>query len=558
MNQERLDGIRWKAIIYAGYRYLEANQQHVNALNVFPIPDGDTGTNMSMTFRAGFEEMGRESSREIGKMANALAMGLLMGARGNSGVILSQLFRGFAQTVAEEKDVDVHRLVQALQNGVDTAYRAVVKPVEGTILTVAREAVKAAQATAQAPNATFLTVFRALKEAAERSLAQTPQLLPVLRQAGVVDSGGQGLVYIYQGFYSAIAEEKLEIPLERGEGSGLAIESFPSVADHRLPPGEEFGYCTECIIRLKDPSLSDEQAEKQVRQAVAACGTSQLIVAHNHLVKIHIHTQHPGELLERALAFGPLIKVKVDNMTEQHRHWQEGFERPPKAEGVEGAFVRKRFALVVVAAGEGFKQIFRSLGVDEIIDGGQTMNPSTEELLRAAEASGAEHVFLLPNNKNIIMAAEQAQRVRPERIHVIPARTLPQGIAAVLAYQEDRSVEENQKAMETACQRVRSAAVTRAVRDSHFQEQSIREGDYLGFHEGQLVAQGRQREETVQELLGRILTEEDELVTLFYGADVTPEESEKLVERLVSSFPHCEFELQYGGQPLYDYWISIE
>ncbi|GIM47538.1 hypothetical protein DNHGIG_30870 [Collibacillus ludicampi] len=560
MDQKVLDGTRFVRIVLAAHHSLEANKEHVNALNVFPIPDGDTGTNMSMSFASGVQEMMEYKGTELYKLANSLSTGLLMGARGNSGVILSQLFRGFAHAIASQNEIDVRQFASALQNGVQTAYRAVVKPVEGTILTVAKEAARAAQAAAKKADATIRSVLEVLVAEAERALARTPDQLPILRQAGVVDSGGQGLVYIYKGFLAAMTGEEME-----GEIQEL-IDRFSSDANVRSPSlaphhgTDEFGYCTEFFIRLENRPLTDESAEQQIRQALSGFGNSLLVVADKQLVKIHIHAMRPGKVLERAMDFGPLSKIKIDNMTEQYHRLHHNVQETVEVHEEEPSEQRaaRRYAIVTVAVGEGIVEVFQSLGVTQVIEGGPTMNPSTEDIMKAVEETGAEHVFVLPNNANIIMAAEQAQSVLRERMTVIPSRSIPQGIAAVLAFHEEHSQEENRAMMTEALSRVKSASITQAVRNSHFQEHEIREGDYLGLYEGKVVSIGHEQELTAQELLAKILDEDDELVTVFYGESVKQRDAESLVDKLSSSYKHCEFELQYGGQPLYDFIFSIE
>jgi DAK2 domain fusion protein YloV len=558
MELKVLDGARFARIVLAARHCLEANKEHVNALNVFPIPDGDTGTNMSLTFASGVQEMLKYQGAELHRQAQALASGLLMGARGNSGVILSQLFRGFAQSVASRSELDARQLADALQNGVNTAYRAVVKPVEGTILTVAKDAAKAAQKAAKKRDASIRSVFQALLEEAERSLARTPERLPILREAGVVDSGGQGLVYIYKGFLAAVNGEELgeEIREWMDHFSNEGGRPTRTVLFHET---DEFGYCTEFFIRVENRSMSDEQAEERVREALGVYGNSLLVVADNHRVKVHIHAMRPGVVLERAMDFGPLFNIKIDNMTEQF-HRLHGREDEQEADvGTHmAANPRKRYAIVTVAAGEGIADIFQSLGAARVVDGGESMNPSTEDILRAVEETMAEHVFVLPNHGNVIMAAEQARQVMPDRIHVIPSRSIPQGIAAMLAFHEDRSLEDNRTGMTEALGRVKSAAITRAVRDSQYQGQEIREGDYIGLFDGQVVAIHKELELTARGLLEKIMDEKDELVTVFYGEPVNREDAEKLVERLAREYGQYEFELRPGGQPIYDYILSIE
>ncbi|WP_018132906.1 DAK2 domain-containing protein [Effusibacillus pohliae] len=553
MNHKRLDGGLFVQMVLAGQQSLESNKQAVNALNVFPVPDGDTGTNMSLSLASGVAEMRRVANRPLGEVAEALATGLLMGARGNSGVILSQLFRGFAKAVSNRDSIDVRTFAECLQTGVTTAYNAVAKPVEGTILTVAKDAAKAAAQAARPANATLYSVMEAALKEAERSLRRTPDLLPVLKQANVVDSGGQGLVFIYRGFLTALSGERLEqTPLADEPVIGPIPHGMPAPAGAFVEHAEEYGYCTEFIIRLDRAPDSEQEIEQRVRNALQEYGDSMLVVAANNLVKVHIHALRPGQVLEEAIQFGPLTRIKIDNMTEQHHNLKNeyGNENPAPA-------AVRPYGLVAVAAGDGLRDIFKSIGV-EVVEGGQTMNPSTEDIVKAVERLNAEQVFVLPNNSNIIMAAEQAKLVLGDKIRVIPTKTVPQGIAAALAFDPEELPDVNENRMQAAAGRIKTGQVTRAVRDSQFQDFDIKQGDCMGLAEGKVVAVGPEPDQTAQSLLEKMVDKDSEIITVFYGQAVTSERAEQLVDRLAEKFRHCEFELHYGGQPLYDYILSVE
>ena len=541
-------------MVLAGHQSLEQNKEKVNALNVFPVPDGDTGTNMSLSMTSGVNELHRYINEPLYRVAEAVSTGLLMGARGNSGVILSQLFRGFSKGVAKQTSIDAQKFAEALQNGVTTAYSAVVKPVEGTILTVAKDAAKAAVQASKAPNATVVSVMEATLEEAESSLKRTPDLLPVLKQAGVVDSGGQGLLYIYHGWLAAL------------KGETVAVDTAPvaaaaPVTDHAVIPAaahgdgdSEYGYCTEFIIRLDSPSDDEKATEDSVRSALMALGDSMLVVAADDIVKVHIHALRPGSVLDQAMEFGALTRIKIDNMTEQHHNLSLTEEQAPKAPSAPA----KPYGVVTVVAGQGLSNVFKSLGIDGIIEGGQTMNPSTEDIVNAVQELNADHVFILPNNSNIIMAAEQAKTILEDRVTVIPTKTIPQGIAAAITFDESVDVEENKNSMLSVLTKVKSGQITRAVRDSHFQDLDIKEGDFMGMQEGKVVALGKELELTALSLLEKMIEQDSEVVTVFYGDEVTKEQAGQLLDIAQNQFDHCEFELQYGGQPLYSYIFSVE
>ncbi|GAX90416.1 DAK2 domain-containing protein [Effusibacillus lacus] len=555
MNHKYLDGALFVQMVLAGHQSLESNKQKVNALNVFPVPDGDTGTNMSLSFTSGVNEMRRMLNQPLGKVAESLATGLLMGARGNSGVILSQLFRGFAKAVAKQETIDVKMFADSFQAGVTTAYNAVAKPVEGTILTVAKDAAKAAVQAARSVTATIGSVMEAVLREAERSLQRTPDLLPVLKQANVVDSGGQGLVYIYQGFLSALSGRSIQEALSTADEpvTGPIPHGMPAPAGANIEHEGEFGYCTEFIIRLDQVPDSEQAMEEKIRNMLKDLGDSMLVVAANDIVKVHIHSLRPGQVLEEAIQFGQLTRIKIDNMTEQHHNLKNDYEE-------SGSVTEQRqpYGIVAVVAGEGMAEIFRSLGVGQLVEGGQTMNPSTEDIVKAVEGLNVDLVYVLPNNSNIVMAAEQAKSVLGDRIRVIPTKTIPQGIAAVLAFDADSDADGNERRMKEAAARIKTGQVTRAVRDSNYQDFEIKEGDFMGLAEGKVVTVGRDLEDTAQSLLDKMIDENSEIITVFYGEDVTEEQAETFLDGLTGRFSRCEFELHYGGQPLYEYIFSVE
>ncbi|MDB5085553.1 MAG: hypothetical protein JWN30_2439 [Bacilli bacterium] len=572
MERNLLDGALFLRMVALGHRRLEANKEAVNALNVFPVPDGDTGTNMSLSLGAGVEELKRAAGEPLGRMAESLSKGLLMGARGNSGVILSQLMRGFAKTVSRLDEVDGKGFAEALQQGVQTAYQAVVKPVEGTILTVAKDAARGAAARAKTGNASLVDVMQAALIEAEASLARTPDILPVLKQAKVVDSGGQGLVFVYQGFLSALSNAVAAMETSLSSADNFDAPSYPiphgapaaavyaASMQEQLSHDGEFGYCTEFIVRVKHPSTENEM-EQKMRHAMLAHGDSLLVVAADDLVKVHLHSDNPGRVLETALTFGPLIKIKIDNMTEQSHHLSTNYGNTGSEESISelpAELIARSVAMVAVASGDGLQEIFTSIGVATVISGGQTQNPSTEDLMTAVEATGAAHVLLLPNNSNIVMAANQASELAPGKVTVIPTSSIPQGLSAALAFDPEDSIEVNRIRMEEAIKRIGSAQVTRAVRTTQFQEHDIALGDYLGLSEGSLVAVTADLSDCLSQLFDSILSETSEIVTLFYGDELSEAEAEGQIRTVQERFPSCEFEMHYGGQPLYPFLISVE
>lgn len=557
----------------AGALQLQRNGDRINALNVFPVPDGDTGTNMNLTLTSGVQEMEAKFSGHLGKLAQALSKGLLMGARGNSGVILSQLFRGFAKAAAEWEKADVRQLAAALQQGVDTAYQAVVKPVEGTILTVAREAAKRALAFSSQTDHP-LDLMREVTEAAKRALSLTPEQLPILKQVGVVDAGGQGLVFLYEGFVQALSGE---LPRDERPSSSAQPEpeGFGPGGAHAHVQAQlsadtiEHGYCTEFIIRL-DASGRREFREPVFREELERLGDSIVVVADDDLVKVHIHAEYPGTVMNHAMKFGELSRIKIENMREQHAHLAEGHGgaltaddgRASSADGSgalpEAGEALKPWGFVAVATGAGIEDIFRSLGADEVVTGGQTMNPSTEDLLSAIERVRAETVFVLPNNSNIILAAEQAKALAGKAVFVIATKTVPQGLAAMLAFSEHEEPERNAEAMAEVAASVKSGSVTYAVRNSQIDGITISEGDYIAMVDNRIAFAGPNLADVCKQLLERMVERGDEVVTLLEGQEADAALTDELSDYLAGKYPDIEIERHHGGQPLYYYWISVE
>jgi uncharacterized protein len=549
-SQQQLTGTGFAELVRSGHARLKQMVGVVNALNVFPVPDGDTGTNMEMSLASGVAQLENVSGKNLYDITQAFASGLLMGARGNSGVILSQLFRGFAKVTQNMTEMDVWAFAKALHEGVQIAYRAVAKPVEGTILTVAREAAAAGLREAK-KRPDFADWMHHVHAAAARALAHTPEQLPVLKQAGVVDSGGQGLVFIFEGFYQWFKGEPCSVERMDTADPVLQLDFAGAHIDH----DGEFGYCTEALIRIE--SGSSEQVQASLRSTLSQYGDSLLVVGTEALVKVHVHTLHPGRVLEDALAFGPLVKIKIDNMTEQHAHLPEARTENVTMADTSDSVNRKPLATVVVAAGDGLSEIFRSLGADVVLSGGQTMNPSTEEIVSAIRSANSEQVIVLPNNKNIVLAAQQAREVVGPTVHVVPTTTVPEGIAAMMAFHGDVSAEQNVSQMSESIGLVQSGLVVRAVRDSVFQDRQIRANQYLGFAHQKLVYVGDSRHQAVMDVVRELGSANAELLTVFYGNDVPQGELHHLVAQIEQRFD-LEVELKYGGQPVYDYILSLE
>lgn len=546
----------FQEMVQAGATRLNKQAEYVNSLNVFPVPDGDTGTNMGMTIENGAKEVSDRSASTVGEAAGIFAKGLLMGARGNSGVITSQLFRGFSQSVKDKEELDGAALAAAFQSGVEVAYKAVMKPVEGTILTVSRGAAIGAKKKAESTN-DAVEVMRAALEGAKTALAKTPDMLPVLKEVGVVDSGGQGLVFIYEGFLSALtgefiaSEEFQATPATMSEM--INAEHHKSVAGHVATEDIKFGYCTEIMVALKQgPTYVKDFDYDEFRNYLNNLGDSLLVVNDDEIVKVHVHTEDPGLVMQEGLKYGSLVKVKVDNMRNQHEAQVEKEER--QAKPVE----EKEYAIIAVVAGDGLADIFKAQGVDYIISGGQTMNPSTEDFVKAVEELNARNIIILPNNKNILMAAQSAAEVIEQPAAVVETKTIPQGLTSLLAFDESKSIEENYERMSASLGDVVSGSVTTAVRDTTIDGLEIHENDNLGMVDGKIVVSNPDMMETLEETFAHMLDEDSEIVTIYVGEDGSEELANELAQVLAEKYEDVEVEIHQGGQPVYPYLFSVE
>ena len=544
----------------AGAQNIEAKKDYINELNVFPVPDGDTGTNMSMTIMSAAKEVTALNNPEMKDLAKAISSGSLRGARGNSGVILSQLLRGFTKAIKEEKEIDVLALAAACQRARDTAYKAVMKPKEGTILTVASGiATKAAE---MAEETDDLEVFiPAVIEYAEEVLNKTPEMLPVLKEAGVVDSGGQGLLEVIKGGYDAFLGKEIDYS---------SIKPSTSVTVNKVNAEDtadiKFGYCTEFII-LTEKEFTEED-EHEFKKFLSSIGDSIVCVADDDVVKIHVHTNDPGLAIQKALTYGQLSKMKIDNMREEHqekliRDAEKLAEEQAKEEAAyeekKTAEPRKAMGFITVSIGAGMNEIFKELGADYIIEGGQTMNPSTEDMLNAIDQVNADTVFILPNNKNIILAANQAKSlVEDKEIIVIPTKTVPQGITAIINFMPDADVKTNEEAMLEEIKNVKTGQMTYAVRDTHIDDKEIHEGDIMGIGDSGILAVGKDLEETTKELITNLVDEDSELISIYYGEEVSEEEAEKFAGEIEELYPDVDVDIQFGGQPIYYYVLAVE
>ncbi|WP_050614738.1 DAK2 domain-containing protein [Bacillus testis] len=560
MSITSIDGKRFAEMIVMGASQLSANAALVDALNVFPVPDGDTGTNMNLSMTSGAKEVQNNVQAHIGKVGSALSKGLLMGARGNSGVILSQLFRGFAKKIEHKEIIDAKEFADAFVAGVDTAYKAVMKPVEGTILTVAREASKAAVQSAEQTD-DIVTVMEAIVKEANATLQRTPELLPVLKEVGVVDSGGQGLVFVYEGFLAQLKGEKTgEISMAEQPSMDqlVSAEHHMSVQGHINTEDIVFGYCTEFMVRFEEDKLKKHPFdEKEFRNHLSEYGDSLLVISDDEIVKVHIHSEQPGECLNYGQRFGSLIKIKVDNMREQHSSIVGKSESPVNVKA-EAPKKKEEFGIVTVAMGSGVADLFRSIGAKVVIEGGQTMNPSTEDIVKAIQEVNAKNVIILPNNKNIIMAAQQSVELVDDRVIVIPSKTVPQGMSALLAFNPALSLEENEKAMNTALTHVKTGQVTFSVRDTKIEGLDIESGDFMGIQEGKIKNKNKDQVKAAEELLAHMIDEDSEILTIIYGEDVSKEEVETLTSYCEEKFEDVEVEVHNGRQPLYSFIFAVE
>ncbi|ARP42170.1 MULTISPECIES: DAK2 domain-containing protein [Geobacillus] len=556
MTMRTLDGRRFADMVQQGAAHLANNAKAVDALNVFPVPDGDTGTNMNLSMTSGAKEVKANVSDHIGNVAAALAKGLLMGARGNSGVILSQLFRGFAKAVEGKQQVNAFEFAAALQAGVDTAYKAVMKPVEGTILTVAKEAARQAIDVAKKER-DVVAVMEAALAKAKAALQRTPELLPVLKEVGVVDSGGQGLVYVYEGFLAALKGETITTTRTEVSMDDLVKMAHHQSAQSHIHTDEiEFGYCTEFMVRFEEDKLARHPfSEETFRRELSRFGDSLLVVADEELVKVHIHSETPGEVLTYGQRYGSLINIKIENMREQHANIVGKEAEAPSRADVEEV---KPYGIVTVAMGAGVAELFRSIGAHAVIEGGQTMNPSTEEIADAIRSANAETVFVLPNNKNVVMAAKQAAELSERRVIVIPSKTVPQGMAALLAFNPAQSAEQNEQSMTAALSRVKTGQVTVSVRDTTIEGIEIQKGDYMGLADDRIIVADKDKIAVTKQLLDALIDEESEIVTILYGEDATEVEVETIVAYLETEHDEVEVEIHNGQQPLYPFVISVE
>ncbi len=557
MATTTIDAEVLKKLFLAGAANLEAKKEWINDLNVFPVPDGDTGTNMTLTIMSAAKEVNSLAAPTMQTLSKAISGGSLRGARGNSGVILSQLLRGFTKVVRDYDELDSIIISTAFQKAVETAYKAVMKPKEGTILTVARGmADKILDLSTEIDDLEEL-LDKVIKYGDE-VLEHTPDLLPVLKQAGVVDSGGQGLMQIMKGAYDALMGKEIDYEAVASQGgpSGSSEVSAQGLEEKEI----KFGYCTEFIVMLEKPY--DAAKEAEFKAYLESIGDSIVLVSDDEIVKVHVHTNHPGLAFEKGLTFGSLTRMKVDNMREEHQERVIANAEKAAMEQAEQAKKdepKKKYGFISVSAGEGLSEIFKSLGVDYIIEGGQTMNPSTEDMLNAIDKVNAENVFIFPNNSNIILAANQAQSiVEDKNIIVIPTKTIPQGISALIAYSEEASPEENAEAMTEEIANIKSGSVTYAVRDTEIDDKTIKQGDIMGIGDKTILSVGQNIQDVTKDMIEQLAGDDAELISIYYGSDVTEEDANALAEAVEAVYPDVDVEVNYGGQPIYYYILSVE
>ncbi len=554
MATTTIDAEVLKKLFLAGAANLEAKKEWINDLNVFPVPDGDTGTNMTLTIMSAAKEVNSLAAPTMQTLSKAISGGSLRGARGNSGVILSQLLRGFTKVVRDYDELDSIIISTAFQKAVETAYKAVMKPKEGTILTVARGmADKILDLSTEIDDLEEL-LDKVIKYGDE-VLEHTPDLLPVLKQAGVVDSGGQGLMQIMKGAYDALMGKEIDYEAVASQGgpSGSSEVSAQGLEEKEI----KFGYCTEFIVMLEKPY--DAAKEAEFKAYLESIGDSIVLVSDDEIVKVHVHTNHPGLAFEKGLTFGSLTRMKVDNMREEHQERVIANAEKAAMEQAKKDEPKKKYGFISVSAGEGLSEIFKSLGVDYIIEGGQTMNPSTEDMLNAIDKVNAENVFIFPNNSNIILAANQAQSiVEDKNIIVIPTKTIPQGISALIAYSEEASPEENAEAMTEEIANIKSGSVTYAVRDTEIDDKTIKQGDIMGIGDKTILSVGQNIQDVTKDMIEQLAGDDAELISIYYGSDVTEEDANALAEAVEAVYPDVDVEVNYGGQPIYYYILSVE
>ena len=540
-----IDGMMLRDMFMSGAALLEKNRQNIDALNVFPVPDGDTGTNMCHTISSAMKELASHACPTAGEAASAVARGALKGARGNSGVILSQIFRGMSRALEGADEVDAALLAQAIRCGSDTAYKAVMRPKEGTILTVARVVAEEVEREAKRTN-DLQTLMNVVIESGDAILKKTPEMLPVLKQAGVVDSGGKGLMVFFAGFRAALFGEPVEdVSLDN-------LQPLPGefVDDHDSLEEITFAYCTEFIVSHPRPDMKESDVAR-LRRRLEKIGDCVLVIGDLEVVKVHVHTNEPGKALQMALELGELDSIKIDNMLEEFR------ERQKKREA-DAAKEEKPFAIVAVALGDGLASLFKDLGVDKVVDGGQTMNPSIEDLVEAIDSTHAKEVFVLPNNSNIILAAQQATELTERKVYVLPTKSVPMGLSAAIAFSESATGEENEAAMREAAEKVHTASITYAVRDTVFDSMDIHQGDIMGMIDNKINCLGHDVTEVARELMDKMVTEDSELISIYYGADTAEADAQALFEEAQEKYPDCDVEVHMGGQPLYYYLIAVQ
>ena len=548
---EKINGLVLAEMIDLGSKNLAKNAEKINSLNVFPVPDGDTGTNMNLSMSSGAKETAANVVENIGELGKSFSKGLLMGARGNSGVILSQLFRGMSQHIADKKEVNAKEFAEAIQNGVSIAYKAIIKPVEGTILTVAREAAEAGLKAAENSDS-VVEVMEAIYAEAQASLKRTPDLLPILKEVGVVDSGGQGLVCVYQGFVAALKGEKIE-GLESVETNVVDMQfEDDHDMDFMSPEDIVYGFCTEFTVRL-DKEKKDFNEDK-FREDMSKFGDSLLVISDSEYVKIHVHTETPGDVFNYGQQYGELIKIKSDNMREQHRE----VLRKQEAKQVSTPKEIKEQAMISISMGAGLSKVLTSMGVDFIVEGGQTMNPSTEDIMKAIKEVNAKNIFIFPNNKNIQLAAKQAAELAEENVFVIESKTAPQGLAAVMVFNPQASADENFANMQEVLSTVSTLEVTHAVRDTNIEGVEIKKDEFMGIKDGKIVVSNLSLNTVLEELLEKSIDEDKEIVTLYLGEESTEEYTDFLEQLIEEKYPDVEVGLIESGQPVYPYNIGVE
>lgn len=560
MSVTEISASQFQEMVQSGANRLQKNAEYVNSLNVFPVPDGDTGTNMNLSITSGAKAVVDSTSEKVGELAALLSKGLLMGARGNSGVILSQLFRGFSKQIPDVTVLTATDLAAAFTHGVETAYKAVMKPVEGTILTVAREAAKAGEKKAKSTD-DVIEVMTAVVKGGKRALAKTPDLLPVLKEVGVVDSGGQGLLFVYEGFLTALNGEYQAD--EVYEPSPAQMDDMVNAEHHRSVQGQlatediHYGYCTEIMVKIGEgPTVDSTFDYEEFRNYLDGLGDSLLVVNDDEIIKVHVHTENPGEVMNYGQKFGSLVKVKVDNMRLQHETILEHDQAPSAP--VAQTKPRVPYGIVAIAAGKGVQELFESLGANYVISGGQTMNPSTEDIVKAINEVNADKVIILPNNKNIFMAADQAAEVAELPVAVVPSKTVSQGLTAMLSFNEQATLEENKETMTDVLSSVVSGQVTHAIRDTMIDGVKITEGDFLGMIDGKIVISNPEILATSLATLEQMINEDTEIVTILTGEDGSAEQAQAFAAQLSDKYPELEIEIHQGDQPVYPYLFSAE